>query len=78
MSILDIPDILASILRYTDRQSDARCARVNTTWREPALDALWDHVDHLQGLFGLLGPMGALSTTPYTLVRGSINSTYYD
>jgi hypothetical protein len=72
--VLNIPDILASILRFTDRHTDAQCARVSKAWHEPALDILWHHVNRLEGLLKLLGPMDDIySNTPNVLVRYPIN-----
>ncbi|KAF9465161.1 hypothetical protein BDZ94DRAFT_1215043 [Collybia nuda] len=62
--ILNIPDILVFILKYTDRKTDARCARVSKAWHEPSLDSLWYHFDHLKGLFVLLCLDMAYSINP--------------
>lgn len=58
---LAISDILSSIFKFTDTETDVGCVRVCKAWYEPALDALWYRVDKLEQLLKLLGPMGEVS-----------------
>ena len=58
---LAISDILSSVFKFTDTETDVECVRVCKAWHEPALDALWYRVNKLEQLFKLLGPMRELS-----------------
>ncbi|RDB19966.1 hypothetical protein Hypma_013057 [Hypsizygus marmoreus] len=75
---LVISDILSSIFKFTDTDTDISCARVCRAWQENALDVLWYRVDRLERLFSLLGPMGEVGPQLITFIQYHISSDRWD
>ncbi|KAF5362063.1 hypothetical protein D9756_002838 [Leucocoprinus leucothites] len=55
--VLTIPELLDTIFKSLDNNSNLTNALVCRSWSEVALDALWRHVDDLHRLFNLLAPL---------------------
>lgn len=72
--VLTIPELLALIFSYLDKQSNAANSCVNKQWSNIALDTIWGDVDDLHKLFSLLVPLAEVRGL-YAYVRFSQRGT---
>ncbi|KIO32336.1 hypothetical protein M407DRAFT_18651 [Tulasnella calospora MUT 4182] len=61
--VISISEVASVIFALADRLGAtlAACALVRRSWKDPALDELWKHLDSILPLFGLLFDIKALS-----------------
>lgn len=67
--VIAIPELLDLIFSFTDKRSNASCARVCKSWSDVALACLWRDLDSSRPAFSLLSPLatdGLESPDPQT------------
>lgn len=52
--VFSVPELASAIFSVVDQATLVACALVCRSWKEPALDELWKHLDSILPLFGLL------------------------
>ncbi|THU79601.1 hypothetical protein K435DRAFT_875301 [Dendrothele bispora CBS 962.96] len=62
MSAFEASEIIEQILRWCDKSSINKCARVSKQWSEIALDLLWHEITDLKALLSPLGVFGYKKT----------------
>ncbi|KAI5119249.1 hypothetical protein M0805_008800 [Coniferiporia weirii] len=64
--VIGIPEILDLIFSHNHPSQNIRCARVNRSWSNVALDYVWRENPPLKALFQLLAPLVPLDNLPQT------------
>ena len=54
---LQVLEIIAKILGYNDKATNARCARVCRMWMEMSLNNLWSELEGVKDLLSILVPL---------------------
>lgn len=66
--VLAIPELLDTIFKTADKNSNFNNALVSRTWSEIALNHLWREVDDFRPLFNLLAPLREANSGEYVRV----------